>query len=117
MQATQLWSLWQAVLLRKALESFAEYGAWDLRFLQWGLALDLDRLPGRAWHGYRVWAGDDTKVHRTSKDVWGTCTFHEYAARCPNRASTVRAHNWVVLGALVPDPGQPARFLPVDGRL
>ena len=159
MQATQLWSLWQAVLLPialgftrrgqqrfvewvtglalnveehtvtqsligldrvgdwKALESFAEYGAWDLRFLQWGLALDLDRLPGRAWHGYRVWAGDDTKVHRTSKDVWGTCTFHEYAARCPNRAQTVRAHNWVVLGALVPDPGGPAHFLPVAGRL
>ena len=61
--------------------------------------------PGTAT---RVWAGDDTKVHRNSKDVWGTCTFHEYTARCPNRASTVRAHNWVVLGALLPQPG-PAR--------
>ena len=26
-------------------------------------------------------AVDDTKVHRNSPDVWGTCTFHEYTAR------------------------------------
>jgi hypothetical protein len=101
----------------KALESFAEYGSWNLSLLQLGLAHRLDRLPDRSWHGYHVWAGDDTKVHRNSKDVWGTCTFHEYTARCPNRASTVRAHNWVVLGALLPNPGQPAHFLPVAGQL
>jgi hypothetical protein len=101
----------------KALESFAEYGRWDLPFLQWGLAHHLDALPERPWFGYHVWAGDDTKVHRNSPDVWGTCTFHEYTARCPNRASTVRAHNWVVLGALLPQDGQPALFLPVAGRL
>jgi hypothetical protein len=101
----------------KALESFAEYGSWDLATLQWGIACRLDRLPNRTWHGYTVWAGDDTKVHRNSKDVWGTCTFHEYSARCPNRASTVRAHNWVILGALLPNPNQPAHFLPIAGRL
>jgi hypothetical protein len=101
----------------KALESFAEYGRWNGRFLEWGLAHHLGRLPGRAWHGYHVWAADDTKVHRSGADVWGTCTFHEYTARCPNRASTVRAHNWVVLGALLPNPGQPAHFLPTAGRL
>jgi hypothetical protein len=101
----------------KALESFAEYGSWDLDFLLWGVARRLDRLPNRTWHGYTVWAGDDTKVHRTSKGVWGSCTFHEYTARCPNRASTVRAHNWVILGALLPNPNQPAHFLPVAGRL
>jgi hypothetical protein len=77
----------------------------------------LGRLPNRVWHGYRVWAADDTKVHRNSPDVWGTCTFHEYTARCPDRAGTVRAHNWVVLGALLPNPGAPAHFLPVAGRL
>src|SRR5437868_3610046 len=38
-------------------------------------------------------------------------------ARCPNRAATVRAHNWVVLGALLHDPDQPAWFLPIAGRL
>jgi Transposase DDE domain len=159
MQATLLWSLWQAILLPvavgftrrgqqrfvewvtglalnveehtitqsligldrtqdwKALESFAEYGSWNLRCLHWGLAHRLDRRPDRAWHSYRAWAADDTKVHRSSPDVWGTCTFHEYTARCPNRASTVRAHNWVVLGALLPNPGRPAHFLPVAGRL
>src|SRR4051812_45736479 len=103
----------------KALESFAEYGSWNRPVLHWGVARRLDRLPNRTWHGYSVWAADDTKVHRNSKDVWGSCTFHEYTARCPNRASTVRAHNWVVLGALVPGvghrfPGGPERH--DDGR-
>lgn len=101
----------------KALESFAEYGSWNLRLLQWGMVWAVNRLPERLWYGYHVWTGDDTKVHRSSSEVWGTCTFHEYTARCPNRASTVRAHNWVVLGALVPRSGEPAWFLPVAGQL
>jgi hypothetical protein len=101
----------------KALESFAEYGCWNESFLQTHLGWSINSLPDRLWHGYRVWAGDDTKVHRNSANVWGTCTFHEYSARCPNRATTVRAHNWVVLGALLHHPGQPAWFLPVAGRL
>jgi hypothetical protein len=101
----------------KALEAFAEYGHWNLPLLQRCLAWRLDKLPDRLWYGYRVWAGDDTKVHRSSPNVWGTCTFHEYTARCPNRATTVRAHNWVVLGALLPQPAQPALFLPTAGRL
>jgi hypothetical protein len=81
------------------------------------LATRLDELPNRLWHGYRVWSSDDTKVHRNSPDVWGTCTFHEYSARCPNRASTVRAHNWLVSGALLPMADQPPLFLPVSGQL
>src|SRR6202140_2771258 len=101
----------------KALESFDEYGAFDIRLVQYSLACDLEELPNRLWHGYRAWAGDDTKVHRNSPDVWGTCTFHNYSARCPNRASTVRAHNWVVTGALLPNDGYPAYFLPVAGQL
>jgi hypothetical protein len=101
----------------KALESFAEYGSWNLQLLQWGTAGAIARTPAPRWYGYHVWAGDDTKVHRSSPDVWGTCTFHEYTARCPNRAATVRAHNWVVLGALLPRPDAPALFLPVAGRL
>ena len=100
----------------KALESFAEYGSWHPDFVTGSLTRLVER-PGRLWHGYHVWAVDDTKVHRTSKDVWGTCTFHEYTARCPNRAPTVRAHNWVVLGALLDSPVQPALFLPVAGQL
>ena len=101
----------------KALEYFAELGAWDQPVLEKRFAQLLDAAPGTLWHGYRVSALDDTKVHRNSPNVWGTCTFHEYTARCPNRASTVRAHNWVVTGALLPVPGQPGLFLPVAGRL
>jgi hypothetical protein len=101
----------------KALEEFAEYGQWHLPLLEWRLGRVVAELPESRWYGFQVWAGDDTKVHRSSPDVWGTCTFHEYTARCPNRASTVRAHNWVVLGGLVPRPNEPACFLPVGGRL
>src|SRR5215211_3906183 len=87
----------------KALESFAEYGAWDRDHLERVTALALEGAPGRTWHDYKVWAGDDTKVQRSG--------------RCPNRARTVRAHNWVVTGALLHNPGKPAHFLPVAGRL
>ena len=99
----------------KALESFAEYGHFNLRSHQYALVRRLEQLPNRTWYGFHVWGGDDSKVHRNSPDVWGTCTFHDYSARYPNRASTVRAHNWVVTGALLPNPGQPAYFLPVAG--
>jgi hypothetical protein len=101
----------------KALESFAECGAWQVPVVERSTARAIGQLPNARWYGYRVWAGDDTKVHRSSATVWGTCTFHEYTARCPNRAGTVRAHNWVVLGALLPRPDEPAVFLPVGGRL
>ena len=101
----------------KALENFAEYGSWDIPVLQDALARRVAAGPASQWHGYHVWAGDDTKVHRSSPGVWGTCTFHDYSARSPNRAATVRAHNRVVTGALLPDPGKPARFLPVAGSL
>jgi hypothetical protein len=101
----------------KALETFAAYGAWDQPILERAIAGLIEQAPERRWYGYRVWAGDDTKVQRSSKKVWGTCTYHEYTARCPNRAATVRAHNWVVLGALLPRPSQPAWFLPHTGRL
>jgi hypothetical protein len=72
---------------------------------------EVNNLPRK----YRPVAIDDTKIHRTSGQVWGTCTFHEASARSPNRASTVRAHNWFVAGDLV--PGKPWTFLPFAGRL
>jgi hypothetical protein len=101
----------------KALETFAETGAWETDEVEDTLARLLETAPGRLWHGFRVDAVDDTKVHRSSKDVWGTCTFHEYTARCPNRAGTVRAHNWVVLGAVLHNGDRPGGFLPLAGRL
>jgi DDE superfamily endonuclease len=101
----------------KALESFAEYGAWHRDKVTRSLTRLVEAAPGRIWYGYHVSTFDDTKVHRGSADVWGTCTFHEYTARCPNRATTVRAHNWVCLGALLSNPERPAWFLPISGRL
>jgi hypothetical protein len=101
----------------RALEAFAEYAAFDSRDLERVTAHVLEDAPGRVWYGYHVWAGDDTKVHRSSKDVWGTCTFHEPSARSPNRAQTVRAHNWVVVGGLLHNPSQPAWFVPTAARL
>ena len=108
MQATLLWSLWQALLAPfapaftpggfrsfavwatglalnveehtitqslvgldragdwKALETFAEYGHWDERLLQWGLAWGVDPAPGRLWHGpaWAVAPGGRTKASR-----------------------------------------------------
>src|SRR5512142_1723054 len=101
----------------KALETFAEYGTWRTGSITDSLTRLVEAAPGRLWHGYHVSAVDDTKVHRSGAHVWGTCTFHEYTARCPNRAPTVRAHNWVLLGAVLHNPGQPAWFLPISGRL
>jgi hypothetical protein len=101
----------------KAMETFAETGAWPTDAVARTLARLVEKAPGRIWHGYHASAVDDTKVHRSGEHVWGTCTFHEYTARCPNRAGTVRAHNWVILGALLDNPEQPAWFLPLSGRL
>src|SRR3990172_4135552 len=99
----------------RALEHFAEYGAWDrVAVEQRTIQLIEHEAPSR-WGGYHPVAVDDTKLHRGSEDVWGTCTFHESTARSPNRAETVRAHNWVVMGALL--PGRPWTFLPHSGRL
>jgi hypothetical protein len=101
----------------KALETFAESGSWRADYVTSTLSRLIEKAPGRVWYGYHVSAVDDTKVHRSGEHVWGTCTFHEYTARCPNRATTVRAHNWVALGALLENPGQPAWSLPISGRL
>jgi len=96
---------------------FAETGAWPIDAVARTLARLVGMAPGRLWYGYHVSAVDDTKVHRSGEYVWGTCTFHEYTARCPNRAGTVRAHNWVVLGALLHEQAKPAWFLPIAGYL
>jgi hypothetical protein len=101
----------------RRLERFVEYGIWDDAAVTAVVTREVEHAPGRLWYGYHISAVDDTKVHRNSPNVWGTCTFHEYTARCPNRASTVRAHNWVVCGALLHNDDQPAWFLPLSGRL
>ena len=98
-----------------ALEAFLERGRWEQERVEGATwRVEAEVFP-QTWHAYRVVAVDDTKTHRTSKDVWGTCTFHEYTARCPNRAETVRAHNWVVAGGLI--PGRPWQCLLTASRL
>lgn len=97
------------------LERFAEYGAWDRQAVERQLMRLVEQEHPARWGRYQPVALDDTKEHRTSADVWGTCTFHESTARSPNRATTVRAHNWVVLGDLA--PGKPWTYLPVASRL
>ena len=96
-------------------EHFAEYGAFrrDAVERQTRRLIEAEAAP--RFREYRVVAVDDTKCHRTSRHVWGVCTFHEPAGRSPNRASTVRAHNGVVSGDLV--PGTPWAYLPHTSRL
>jgi hypothetical protein len=86
----------------RVLEHFAEYGAWDREAVEQQTLRVLQQEQPARWGRYHPVAIDDTKGHRTSKQVWGTCTFHESSARSPNRAETVRAHHWVVMGDLHP---------------
>jgi hypothetical protein len=99
----------------RALEHFAAYGAWDREAVERHLLRLIEQQQPARWGRYHPVAVDDTKLHRTSKQVWGTCTFHEASARSPNRAETVRAHNWVVMGTLL--PSQPWTSLPHAARL
>jgi len=96
-------------------ERFAECGAFRREAIERRTRRLIEAQRSPRFAGYRAVALDDTKCHRTSKGVWGVCTFHEPAGRSPNRASTVRAHNWVVAGDLV--PGTPWTYLPHTARL
>ena len=99
----------------RALEHFAEYGVWDRTAVERETLPLIERERPARWGCYHPVALDDTKLHRTSAKIWGTCTFHEARARSPNRAETVRAHHGVVLGDLM--PGTPGTYLPHAARL
>jgi hypothetical protein len=99
----------------RVLEHFAEYRAWDREAVERQRLRLLEHERPARWGSYHPVALDDTKLHRTSAKVWGTCTFHEASARSPNRAETIRAHNWVVMGDRV--PGTPWTYLPHSARL
>src|SRR5512140_1789413 len=47
----------------KALETFAEYGAWRADSVTVSLTRLIETAPGRLWYGSHVSAVDDTKVH------------------------------------------------------
>ncbi len=58
----------------RAMEHFAEYGAWDRPAVERRtISLVEQECPAR-WGRYHPVAVGDTKLHRTSKTVWGTCT-------------------------------------------
>jgi DDE superfamily endonuclease len=99
----------------RVLEHFAEYGAWDREAVERHPLRLIEQAQPARWGQYHPVAVDDTKLHRTSKPVWGTCTFHESSARSPNRAETVRAHNGVEMGDV--RPGRPWTYLPHAARL
>lgn len=101
----------------KAMETFAVTGSGRGDLVTRILAGLVVKAPGRIGHGAHASAVEDTKVHRSGADVWGTCTVPEATARGPQRAPTVRAHHGVVLGALLDHPDPPAWFLPLAGRL
>jgi hypothetical protein len=99
----------------RVLEHFAEYGAWDREAVERHTLRRIEQDRPARWGPYHPVAIDDTKLHRTSKQVWGTCTFHESSARSPHRAETVRAHHWGERGDVV--PGRPWTYRPHAARV
>ena len=99
----------------RVLEHFAEYGAWDREVVERHMLRLIEQERPARWGRYHPVALDDTKWHRTSAKVWGTCTVHEASARSPNRAVTVRADTWVMMGDVV--PGTPWTYWPHAARL
>ena len=67
----------------RVLERFAEYGAWDREAVERQMLRLIEQERPARWGRYHPVALDDTKLHRTSAKVWGTCTFHESSARSP----------------------------------
>ena len=51
----------------KAVETFAEYGAWRPDGVTRSSVRLVEQAPGRVWHAYHVSTIDDTKVHRSGR--------------------------------------------------
>jgi hypothetical protein len=96
-------------------EHCAAYGAWDRDAVErQTLRLIEQERPAR-WARDPPVALDATTRHRTRAKVWGPRTVHTSSAHSPNRAETVRAHHWVVMGDW--GSGTPWRYLPHAARL
>ena len=99
-------------------ESFAEYGSFDIRQVESQTQRLVEREHPSSFAGYHMKAADDTKELRSSRDIWGVCTYAHRNGRNPNRPKLVMAHNWVVCGDLVPGNGhEPWTYLPTASRL
>ena len=96
-------------------EHFAEYGSWNREAVERQLMRLVEREHPARWGRYHPVAIDDTKEHRTSAEVWGTCTFHESARPESQPCHDGSRHNWVVMGDLA--PGKPWTYMPAASRL
>ena len=96
------------------LEHFAEYGAWDREAVERQLMRIVEQE--RPALGRVSSAGD--RRHEAApcqRRRMGNMHVPRVERRSPNRATTVRAHNWVVLGDLL--PGRPWTYRPLAARL
>jgi hypothetical protein len=84
-----------------AFRNGAEYGVWDREAVKRQTLRLIEQDPPARWGRYHPVALDDTN--------------HESSVHSPNRAEGVRAHNWVVMGDVV--PGTPWIYLPHAVRL
>ncbi len=105
--ATSMENNWRAV------EWFLENGKWPEGWIE--RQLSAKASVHCTFKGRNIWALDDTKVYKTGKKIWGTCSYHEYTSRCSNRPETVWGHNWVLCGGL--SVGEGRMFLPTCARL
>jgi len=97
----------------RAMEWFLESGRWPEEWIE--RKLSAKAAVHCRYKGRNIWALDDTKVLKTGKKIWGTCSYHEYTSRCSNRPETVWGHNWVLCGGL--SVGKENVFFPAGSRL
>ena len=96
-------------------ESFAEYGVFDLPSARAATMRLVEARCPEKFGGYRPVALDDTKEQRSSRKVWGACTYKQTSSRNPKHPKIQLAHNWVEAGDL--SPGEPWTYLPTGALL
>jgi hypothetical protein len=97
----------------KAVETFAEYGAWRPASVTRSSVRLVEQAPGRVWHAYHVSTVDDTKVHRSGEHVRGSCTFHAGAQLGSPRGAATELRP----ACLVPAPLWSARLPQVASQI
>jgi DDE superfamily endonuclease len=101
----------------RAWEYCAEYAAWDAAAVERAVMGLVEREHRCRFGRYRPAAVDDTKAMRSSRRVWGACTY-KHVSRNPRHPKLLTGHNWVVMGELCPGGGAaPWTYLPEAARL
>ncbi|MBV8312501.1 MAG: hypothetical protein JO344_19125 [Planctomycetaceae bacterium] len=101
----------------KAMKTFAETGAWPTDAVARTLARLVEKAPAGSGTALTPRPSMTPRSIAPGSTSGAPVPYHEYTAHCPNQATTVRAHNWVILGASLDNHEQPAWFLPLSGRL